>query len=365
MGTIHNKKKVKEKEKEKNKSKNFKEKIILTNDYEYLLFNQYGETPSKFSVYDIFKLNNINDSIFLTYLNKSENNIKILKYNFINKTTNEVDLEHEYPIKLKYFYDQIQNKEYLVELTQKELIIYLIKNDCVCEEIFKERKIFHDNVEIIYNQYTKTNYLIISKIFDYGKRGRIIEIYKFINNENVKVNEYKVIDYFACKREKLSLFWEDKISQKLYLITSSDCLLKFLEISENKNEFEHYFVQNEDYDYNFFACIINNANNKDYLYIFENKGFFSIFDLNEKEIISKNQTVKDIISIINWDNKYIIISTINTIYTFDTETNTIVDEYLIDTKEEIISIKKVNRDNGHPLYLSYATSDGIIGIINF
>jgi len=54
MGIIHNK--IKNKKDEKNKSKNkinkpiFKDKIILTNDYEFQNFNYYGLSEAKFSI---------------------------------------------------------------------------------------------------------------------------------------------------------------------------------------------------------------------------------------------------------------------------------------------------------------------------
>ena len=115
--------------------------------------------------------------------------------------------------------------------------------------------------------------------------------------------------------------------------------------------------------FDLFACIINDENNKDYLYICDGTGILTIFDLNKKEIIKEIQIMKDITSILNWNNKCIIISTIKNIYTFDTNINKFISKYLIDTNGEIISIKKVNRDKYHPLYLCFSTSEGIIGIL--
>ena len=73
--------------------------------------------------------------------------------------------------------------------------------------------------------------------------------------------------------------------------------------------------------------------------------------------------MKNITSIINWDNKYIIISTTKGIYTFDIKINKVINKYLININEEIISIKKINIDKSYPLYLYFVTNKGTIAII--
>ena len=73
--------------------------------------------------------------------------------------------------------------------------------------------------------------------------------------------------------------------------------------------------------------------------------------------------MKNITSIINWENKYIIISTTKGIYTFDTKINKVINKYLININEEIISIKKINIDKSFPLYLCFVTNKGTIAII--
>ena len=203
-----------------------------------------------------------------------------------------------------------------------------------------------------------------------NKRGRIITIFKFINDETFninddlfKINEYKVSDYLSCKMQKLFLIWEDKISQKFYLRASSSYLLKFMEISDNKNEYDFKIIESDKtMELDLLACVINNKNKKDYLYLYNN-GLLTIFDLNEKIIINKIKIIKDIISITKWTNKYIILSTRKSIYTFDININKVINKYLINTNGEIISIKKFNIDKINPSYLCFDSTDQNIVIM--
>ena len=145
--------------------------------------------------------------------------------------------------------------------------------------------------------------------------------------------------------------------------------MKFVEISDKANEniydfnIATYFDGNE---FNYFGCIIYNINNTDYLYICNicsDIDALIIIDLYKKEIISKIKFIKDITSIIDWNHKYIIISTLKYIYTFDTKINKIINKYLINTNGEIISIKKINVVKNCPFSLSVDTTDGKIIII--
>ena len=288
----------------------FKEKIILTIDYKYQFKDYRFYWAASLSVYDIYKLNKINDSIYLAFVSeKSQNFLKgkndkrditvkcvtILKYNFINETTTEKAIINAIPKKIRYFYDKINNKEYLfiLEQVRRGLKIFLIKSDIEYKEIHFNKEIeWFNNFEIIYNQYMQINYLIISYTFNDSEGGKsIINIFKFINNKLFKINDVCIEENNFCKRQKLFLIWEDKISQTFYLITSNYNFINFIEINDNKNEYYNsYEIENEHpiyYEYDLFACIINNKNNKNYLYICDNEGNFKILDLNEKVIINK------------------------------------------------------------------------------
>ena len=123
------------------------------------------------------------------------------------------------------------------------------------------------------------NYLIISYTFNDSERGKsIINIFRFINNELFKINDYCIEENNFCKRQNLFLIWEDKISQTFYLITSNYNFINFIEINDNKKEYYNsYEIENEHpiyYEYDLFAFLINNKNNKNHLYICDNEGNF-------------------------------------------------------------------------------------------
>ena len=360
----------------------FKEKKILTTNYEHYDYYFANEKATKLSIYDIYKLKDINDSFYLAYPTfRNKKVVKILKYNFINKTTTEKAIINlsSFPIKIKYFYDQIQNKEKLFILLKGKMRIFLIKNDSQYEEETNRIEIntydkIHD-FEIIYDKYKKINYLIISNFYSYfgGRNGNIISIYKFIENEIEIINEYKTGDWGVVnsKRQKIFLIWENKLAQNFYIITSNYTGLKFMEIigKGDENICDFGVASSENFDkneFNFFGCIIYNINNTDYLYICNicsDIDALIIIDLYKKEIISKIKFIKDITSIIDWNHKYIIISTLKYIYTFDTKINKIINKYLINTNGEIISIKKINVVKNCPFSLSVDTTDGKIIII--
>ena len=386
MGTFYtskkNYKKINEKKPKLDKKKIkpfFKEKIILSTEYnygEFRFFDCFFSEPAKLSIYDIYKLNKINDSFYLAFLNNKI--IKILKYDFINKTTTEKAIINHFPKKIKYFFDQIQNKEYLFVLGQKKgLRLFLIKNDIEYEEekIYINTRLgsnreFHD-FDIIYDKYNKINCLILSYTFYFEqRRGRKIYIFKFSNNEITQIKMYKANDcaLFNNKRQKLLLSWENKLSKRFYLITSDYLKLKFMEISGNIHEYISDFeiVQSEHfnkYNFHFFGCILYNKNNTDYLYICNDIDVLKIIDLYKKQIIREIEIMKNITSIIKLNNKYIIISSTKSIYTFDTNTNQLINKNLINPNGEIISIKAINIDKLYQFYLSFDTTDGKIVIM--
>ena len=196
----------------------------------------------------------------MAFTNISDKNVKILKYNFINKATTVTNFEYGFPIKIKYYYDEIQNKEYLVLQFKREIIIYLIKDNDEYELIYcKGEKKYFDDCDIIYNQYMKENLLIISYFYyewSGSRRGRAIKIFKLLNKKVFEINCYYVYNSgTSCRREKLFLIWEDKISQKFYLISSNYYSLKFMEISDNNNEYEYKF-----------NCCVYRYNNCDYIF---------------------------------------------------------------------------------------------------
>ena len=87
----------------------------------------------KLSCYEIYKLNNIKSSFFIAYRNK-ENITQISKYDF-KETTNITTIKID-PMQIKYFYDYINNKEYLFIQNIKEIHIFSILNENLYEKIY-------------------------------------------------------------------------------------------------------------------------------------------------------------------------------------------------------------------------------------
>ena len=141
-----------------------------------------------------------------------------------------------------------------------------------------------------------------------------------------------------------------------------------MKISSITNEYISDFdiINSEDfyqYKFNLFGCIIYNRNYTDYLYISNDLDALIIIDLYKKEIISEIKIMKDLTSIINLNNKYIIFSTKKSIYTFDANINKIINKYVINTNGEIISVKKINIDKVYQFHISLDTIDGKILIM--
>ena len=324
----------------------FKNQKIITNKHKTSLGIDFNEMPC----YEVYKLKNINSSIYFAFQNL-EKNIDILKYDFVKflkiKTINIT------PRLIRYFYDKVENKEYLIIQTIVEIHIFLIINEKEYKKIysFEEKGTISHGAEgcsigrlpinefiIFCNKYENINYLIISFFYraDCTSHERKISIFKFDNNNNlIKVKE---IISDGSTHKKLFLLWEDKKSEIYYLINNVYNDLKLFEINDEKTEnilaFNKILRLFEDY----LGCIINNKDGKDYLYIFEYSGTLIISDLYNKQIIKTLNIINNIESIANWNNNYIIFATKKHLYIFDTITEKIINKTFFNRENDIISI---------------------------
>ena len=198
----HNEKSNRNKNKEKNPEKNpeYKDKLIIKNP----VFKDI-QTISKDNCkgFEIYQLKSKNNSIYIAFLTYSSESEWIIFYKYIDKTKIfkeisrfKISTDYYFPqIKLKYFYNPLNNKEYIFMLgCSGEIIeIYLIKDENKYEKINIEykgiyRRGFNKNFssdlfEVFYNEYDKNIYVIISYIiheyccfFDYP-----VEIVKYID----------------------------------------------------------------------------------------------------------------------------------------------------------------------------------------
>ena len=337
----------------------FKNIKILTKDYKHSRIF-FGLNLYELSCYDIYKLNSIKESFYLTF-NNTSNIIVTLKYIISNNTIIKVNtIEYKnYIIKLKYFNDILQNQEILLVLNIAELNIYLIVSEEKYEKIYtyydkdpiasdigrRFHKLPMNDFIIFYNKYNKTNNVIISFFYrsDCTSHTRKISILKYKKNQLYKINEY-FSDDTSLNNKNLFLIWKDKILNKYYLLTNIYDELKFFDIIDktiiNYSDCKYNFTEKKFGEY---ACILTNErNNRDNLYICNDDGIFTIIDLNTKEIIYKIGILvcKKINSIINWNNKYIVIGIKNIVYFLDTNNNKIISKYIMDKSTKIINIKK-------------------------
>ena len=85
------------------------------------------------SCYEIYKLTNIKSSFFIAYRNK-ENITQISKYDF--KETTNITTINIAPMQIKYFFDDINNKEYLFIQKINEIHVFSILNENSYEKIY-------------------------------------------------------------------------------------------------------------------------------------------------------------------------------------------------------------------------------------
>ena len=104
----------------------FRNNLIITKDYHcpsFLNQNSY--------YYEIYKLNIVKNTIYIAFISASQAQIKIIKMNLSDKKITElISLKYDdFPQKIQYFYDKIQNKEYLFICFNQKIIINLIQTE--------------------------------------------------------------------------------------------------------------------------------------------------------------------------------------------------------------------------------------------
>jgi len=126
------------------------------------------------SCFEIYKLKNTQNSFFIA-IQIEEKKVEILKYDFNNaKKISEINIQ---PNRMKYFYDEIYDIEYLIIQTLKEINIFLIVNEKTFKKLFtyKEEGYISRGAEgyykgllpisdflLFYDKYNKINYLVVS-----------------------------------------------------------------------------------------------------------------------------------------------------------------------------------------------------------
>jgi hypothetical protein len=339
---------------------------MLINDYKnnYFLASYEYSKLYLLSCYEIFQLKNENESFFIAYQNENHR-LEIIEFNFISKAINKINspsLGTGAVQKIKYFYNEKENKEYLFVLGYIGLTILLITNKNQFDEIIEysekgtnytknemfESKLKTNEFEVIYNIYNQITYIIIS--FLCLRAPDIIRTIKIFSFEQDKINFLNNYYYTENPNNAKILFlvWENKISKTYHLIINSNGRLKILEIGDKRNEIHpyHYF---DEYNKNFgeIGCIINTDDNDDYLLLIDHDNKFNEIDLNDgrrRYYFNIDEIKGEITSIINWNNKEFILSTKSEIYIYDFQEKKILSKYIAplnpELKENLISVKR-------------------------
>ena len=306
------------------------------------------------SCFEIYKLKNTQNSFFIAIQNE-EKKVEILKYDFNNATKiSEINIQ---PNRMKYFYDEIYDIEYLIIQTLKEINIFLIVNEKTFKKLFtyKEEGYISRGAEgyykgllpisdflLFYDKYNKINYLVVSFFYrvDCSSMEKKISILKLGKNNCILLSQFKSPDS-EMTSEKIFLIWEDKISKLNYLIYNSYDVLILLKINI-EDKIDKIVLKGLLGPFtNYLGSIINQGDKKDYLYLFDNKGLLTIIDLNLKQTIMKLNIINAIIkSVLEWNNDYILFSTKKFIYTFDINAKKLINKMIINSEKDIVSINK-------------------------
>ena len=306
------------------------------------------------SCFEIYKLKNTQNSFFIA-IQIEEKKVEILKYDFNNaKKISEINIQ---PNRMKYFYDEIYDIEYLIIQTLKEINIFLIVNEKTFKKLFtyKEEGYISRGAEgyykgllpisdflLFYDKYNKINYLVVSFFYrvDCSSMEKKISILKLGKNNCILLSQFKSPDS-EMTSEKIFLIWEDKISKLNYLIYNSYDDLILLKINI-EDKIDNIVLKGLLGPFtNYLGSIINQGDKKDYLYLFDNKGLLTIIDLNLKQTIMKLNIINAIIkSVLEWNNDYILFSTKKCIYTFDINAKKLINKMIINPEKDIVSINK-------------------------
>ena len=324
--------------------------------------------------FEIFQLKSKNNSIYIAFLAYLSESNWIIFYKYIDKTKifkeiSRLKINTDYytpQIKLKYFYNPLNNKEYIcMSRCNEEIIeIYLIKGENKYKNInleYKEiyrrgfnRNISADLFEVFYNEYDKNIYVIISYIihenccfFDYP-----IEIVKYIDIMKVEKKKLKLINTFTFdlknNSDVLNLIYKNDKNYLIIIILNNNT--QIIEI-KNKLRIENLvplnnklsdFLKLDSRPKNNHEIIVNfkpqsiiKIINKDYLYItkYKNdnednkKSDLVIIDLFKKEIFKYINLTFFVISFIQWNNNNVVFMAFDSFYIFDINTYQLTTKY--------------------------------------
>ena len=388
MGNQNNKSnrnKIKPKKKEK-KDKTYKSNTTKNLKIKNPIFKKIQSLSNDICIsFEIYQLKSKNNSIYIAFISESR---CIIFYKYEDKSkmfkeiySLEINTEYLFPqIESKYFYNPLNNKEYIFVLRSNEEIIevYLIEDENKFKKINLEYKGIHrkgfnknlstDSFEVFYNEYDKNVYIIISYIiYEYGCfSDEPLDIYKYIDIIVLKKKKLELIKTvtFDLKNdgEVLHLIYKNENNKKNYIIiilnnniqiieiTNKFKVENLLEINDKLNDFlklvkiDYRFNNNVEIKFTCHPCLINKGINNDYLYIANNKknkeSDLVIIDLFKRKSFKFINLTFLVRSLVNWNNNNIIFISLDSFYIFDINTHQIVTKYInIDNGKTILNAK--------------------------
>ena len=367
-----NRNKTKEKNAENKDKYNMTKSLIIKNP----IFKNIQTISKDICMgFEIFQLKSKNNSIYIAFLANLSESIWIIFYKYIDKTKifkeiSRLKINTDFfptQIKLKYFYNPLNNKEYIfISRCNEEIIeIYLIKDENKYENINIEYKgiykrgynnnISADLFEVFYNEYDKNIYVIISYIIQeyYGRFDYPMEIVKYIDIMKLEKKKLKLIKTFTFdlinNGDVLNLIYKNNKNYSIIIILNNN-----IQIIEIKNELriENLVPINNKlsdflkldsrpksdngiiFDFKPYSIIYHI--NKDFLYItkYKNdnennkKSDLVIIDLFKKEIFKYINLTIFVSSFVQWNNNNVIFMAFDSFYIFDINTYQITTKYI-------------------------------------
>ena len=309
------------------------------------------------NIFEIYQLKDINNAFFIIFPTFKKNDLSIYIFYYSTKNYEKmVSLSSKefglLFIEIKYFYDPINNKEYLYILNNGILYIYLIYNESKYELIKIINDISNNNYdsyyikyfEIIHNKFDNNNYLIIISTFSikncFSLEERRVEIVE------IKNKSYNLIKLFILKNDDFDFFrmdnliYKDNYNKQIFILVNDENSIKKIEIKNNYNnynkDFQNLIDSNEDlnnfkkfiHEANYNNSCIVYDNDKDYLYISSYEGNIIIIDLIKRQLIEKINLNINVNYFINWNFQYFLLISEQFFFIYDKNINKIISKYL-------------------------------------
>ena len=355
MGQVNNKKrtKIKDIKTGNNKVTLYKNKInykFQKNPNLKFRLNKTEDNEGKQGVNDIFEvfISYKDNKEYLSSSNRNNYNLNIFQL-LDNKKILSLKGHKNSVISIRYFINQKNYKEeYLISSDMNyKVIIWDIKNNYNLKILIQTDYTDNNYIEsclLIFPHNWEKNYIIISKSNIFENNG-ILSTRRYSLSNGKYINSIKEsINLSVC----YLLSWYNKIENKYYIIQLALNKIVITDLLEDKLYSKLINPKKNEITINYNnSGFIYTKENKDYLCSSSTSGYINIWDLYNKNLYKFIDTKRCwLMSIIEWNNKYIIVTDINgPIKIIDIENNKIVCK--IDSLEKgMTCIKKIN----HPFY---------------